>query len=651
MKIYLLCILFTFLFCSGEKLDKKPVARKGILDLRNWNFNPSERLLNSDSGIIELDGEWEFYWNELIEDKIEQNKFFTNYNKDTIHYAHIPSEWQNYTIDNQKLPSMGYAMYRLKILLSKTEIPFSFAMADVCMSYSIYVNGELHQTNGKVGKSDSDSIPFQRHGIFPLKKNAEELEVVILISNFYHSRAGLWNKVSLGYRNQIETNFKNKIAWTFFTFGTLFIMSLYHFVIYFLRRKDISPFYFGGICFLMGLRTLAMEERVLMDILPIIPFKAIYKLEYLTAFSTVAFFFLFLNSLFPKETPKSILKFVIYISIAASFVPLFFIPYYFDTYLFAFLQILLLVTIFHTGYVLIRAIKHKREGSLIFLSGIIILYIALINDILYGSAIIYTMNLSIYGFLSFVLSQSIVLAIRFTNAFALEEKYNIAQKEVDASKQRLLEKEIQLKESETVKKKLELGMLKQTIQPHFLMNSLSTLLGLIRENPVAAGKLVNSLGTEIRTMLDVSSEKRIPLSIELEICRSYLEIMTIRLERKFTLKAEGIIGEEEIPPLILQTLVENAFSHSVRYTGDIEFILRKMEVNEANKNNSPSFRYEFLCIYDDSYFIKSNPSIELRKGTGTLYIKSRLEESYPGQWHFSQGWENKAWVARIGVGI
>ena len=208
-----------------------------------------------------------------------------------------------------------------------------------------------------------------------------------------------------------------------------------------------------------------------------------------------------------------------------------------------------------------------------------------------------------------------------------------------------------MKESETVKKKLELGMLKQTIQPHFLMNSLSTLLGLIRENPVAAGKLVNSLGVEIRTMLDVSSEKVIPLSIELEICRSYLEIMTIRLERKFTLKAEDIIGSEEIPPLILQTLVENAFSHSIRYTGNIEFILRKMDVSVTNGNNPSQILYEFRCNYDDSYIIKTNSSLEFRKGTGTLYIKSRLEESYPGQWNFSQGWEDKTWVARIGVGI
>ncbi|MBL0264034.1 MAG: hypothetical protein IPQ05_09185 [Leptospiraceae bacterium] len=38
-----------------------------------------------------------------------------------------------------------------------------------------------------------------------------------------------------------------------------------------------------------------------------------------------------------------------------------------------------------------------------------------------------------------------------------------------------------------------------------------------------------------------------------------------------------------------------------------------------------------------------------KKGTGTLYIKSRLEESYPNRWSFDQGWENKTWVVKIGI--
>ncbi len=654
MKTLIVIILLCFLSCSGEGQKKSPQAMHGVIDLREWNFS-KETTRNE---IVSLTGEWEFYWNELIENPEEQRKFFQSPNTANINYVTIPSEWQNYKIDGKELPSKGYAMYRLRVLMPKTEIPISFAMTDICMSYSIYINGALHHTNGKVGKSEDESIPFQRHGIFPLQKNAEELEIVFLISNFYHVRAGLWNKISIGSRSQIENNYKNKIALTFLTFGILFIMSLYHLAIYLLRKKDKSPLFFAVMCFALALRTIGMEERVILDIFPFFPFKAIYKLEFITAYVTIAFFFLFIENLFPEEISKTILKITLYFSALACLVPILSTPYYYDTPLFRSLQFLLLFSIVYSGYVLVCAIKKKRMGCIAFLIGLSILYMTMINDVLYGGAIIYTINLSIYGFLSFVLAQSIVLAIRFTHAFAMEEQYNIAQKEIESAKQRLLEREIQLKEAETVKKKLELGMLKQTIQPHFLMNSLSTLLGLIRENPVRAGKLVNSLGAEVRTMLDVSSEPIIPLSTELEICKSHLDIMAIRLERNFILNTEGTTGEEKFPPLILQTLIENAFTHSAKYTGNIEFFLRKLTFETDLKNLSTDLSqesikeetvYEFRCKYDDSYVVNGKLPEGIKKGTGTLYIKSRLEESYPNLWSFSQGWEDKVWVVKIGI--
>ncbi|HMX33231.1 MAG TPA: 7TM diverse intracellular signaling domain-containing protein [Leptospiraceae bacterium] len=255
-------------------------------------------------------------------------------------------------------------------------------------------------------------------------------------------------------------------------------------------------------------------------------------------------------------------------------------------------------------------------------------------------------------------------------SFALGDRYNLIQQENERAKQALLEREIQLKEAEATKKKLELGMLKQTIQPHFLMNSLNTVLGLIRENPDKAGEFVSFLGMEIRTMLDVSSERLIPISSEFAICKSHLEIMRIRLERKFTWKTQDISEEEKIPPLLFQTLLENAFTHSKGYTGNIAFLVKKLICDPEKPFPSGNIEwiqdqtlqalkriesvYEFYSIYDESYKANTNLSQSNYRtgedGTGTLYIKSRLEESYGDNWSFSQGFEGKSWVVRIGVG-
>ncbi len=91
-KIFLLLILASFLACKSEANRKTtPLAVKGVIDLQNWDF---ER-----DGMIELVGDWEFYWNELIEDPKEQKEFFKNYDSLKLHYISVPSEWQNHQLD------------------------------------------------------------------------------------------------------------------------------------------------------------------------------------------------------------------------------------------------------------------------------------------------------------------------------------------------------------------------------------------------------------------------------------------------------------------------------------------------------------------------------------------------------------------------
>ena len=60
IRLLILGLIFLFLgFCKSEKPQKNiPKAVKGILDLSQWDFEKD--------GVINLDGEWEFYWNELV---------------------------------------------------------------------------------------------------------------------------------------------------------------------------------------------------------------------------------------------------------------------------------------------------------------------------------------------------------------------------------------------------------------------------------------------------------------------------------------------------------------------------------------------------------------------------------------------------------
>ncbi|MBP9163775.1 MAG: 7TM-DISM domain-containing protein [Leptospiraceae bacterium] len=388
-----------------------------MIDLRDWNFNSSER-----SGVIEFVGDWEFYWNELIEDSKQQREFFKNYDSTKLNYISVPSEWQNYKLNGVTLPPEGYAMYRMKVLMPPDKTPLSFSMTDISSAYSLYVNGVLHYSVGKIGKSKEDMIPFLRYGTFPLKENSNELEIVFLISNFYHPSAGLWNKLSLGYSSDIEKKVKNKIEITFLTVGSLFIMGVYHLFLFFLRPKDKTPFFFGILSILLVFRTMAMEERIILDFLPFLPFLFVYRFEYIPAYLGLASFVLFVYYLFPKEFSKRFAYTILLVCLPATFLAFFFSPYVYASWTLRIIQLCMLTTILYTEAILVLAVRNKRMGALTFIIGTLIFFSAIASDILYSMGFIHTNHMASYGFLTFIFSQAIVLSMRFSNAFVTSEK-------------------------------------------------------------------------------------------------------------------------------------------------------------------------------------------------------------------------------------
>jgi sensor histidine kinase YesM len=180
--------------------------------------------------------------------------------------------------------------------------------------------------------------------------------------------------------------------------------------------------------------------------------------------------------------------------------------------------------------------------------------------------------------------------------------------------------------------RLENELLKRNIQPHFILNTLTSLQELVEQNPKKASKLIQSLAEEFQLFSQVSGEKLIPISIELKICHAHLRIMEYRKGAKFKLSVQGIKGSERIPPGVFHTLIENGTTHGYSRKKNGTFLLTK-------ESGTRSTRY---ILFNDS----DNEDIEeeIRKGTGLKYIEARLEESFPGSWKLScrrvpAGWE------------
>jgi signal transduction histidine kinase len=165
-----------------------------------------------------------------------------------------------------------------------------------------------------------------------------------------------------------------------------------------------------------------MEERIIMDFLPFLPFMFVYRFEYIPAYIGLACFVLFVYNLFPKEFSKRFAYSILVISLPATFLAVFFSPYVYAAWTLRIVQFAMLVTIVYTEVILVLAVKNKRMGALTFIIGTLIFFSAIASDILYSMGFIHTNHMASYGFLTFIFSQAIVLSMRFSNAFVTSEK-------------------------------------------------------------------------------------------------------------------------------------------------------------------------------------------------------------------------------------
>ncbi|HYF32917.1 MAG TPA: histidine kinase [Chitinophagaceae bacterium] len=118
---------------------------------------------------------------------------------------------------------------------------------------------------------------------------------------------------------------------------------------------------------------------------------------------------------------------------------------------------------------------------------------------------------------------------------------------------------------ESLVKELELKTIKSHINPHFIFNALNSIRALIDENPERARNAITELSNILRSSMQAEKMETVSFEKELNIVKDYLALEHIRFEDR--LKVEYEIDEDTldqpVPPMMLQTLVENAIKHGV----------------------------------------------------------------------------------------
>lgn len=112
---------------------------------------------------------------------------------------------------------------------------------------------------------------------------------------------------------------------------------------------------------------------------------------------------------------------------------------------------------------------------------------------------------------------------------------------------------------------IELNKLKSQLNPHFMFNSMNGIRALIDEDPIKAKQSVTKLSNILRNTLVMNKKKVTPFEEELQLVYDYLDVEGIRLEERLqtSFNIDPKCKNFFIPPLMLQTLVENSIKHGI----------------------------------------------------------------------------------------
>lgn len=132
-------------------------------------------------------------------------------------------------------------------------------------------------------------------------------------------------------------------------------------------------------------------------------------------------------------------------------------------------------------------------------------------------------------------------------------------------KERIEQKAIEVQKLRELEARSRLAALQGKVNPHFLFNTLNTMVGMVRRSPRELESLILALSDLYRRVLLLPEEGLIPLSEEIELVRRYLEVEQVRLGPRLRYEVDLGPGtaSRRVPPMLVEPLVENALKHGI----------------------------------------------------------------------------------------
>lgn len=207
------------------------------------------------------------------------------------------------------------------------------------------------------------------------------------------------------------------------------------------------------------------------------------------------------------------------------------------------------------------------------------------------------------------------------------------------STKRWAKTETERKEAANFKLQSELQHLRYQLQPHFFFNSLNNIYSLVDISPEQAKKSIHGLSKLMRYMLYDTNLEHVPLSKEVDFMIKYIDLMKLRVSGKTKVIYDFPTAETgiQIAPILLISLIENAFKHGVS-AGKESLINMQLKVEGKRV---------YFTIDNDNYPKKADD--QSGSGIGLVNLEKRLQLLYPNHHSFNASVKDGRFVVHLEI--
>ena len=505
----------------------------------------------------------------------------------------------------------GIQWYRTDINLEGAQNEYDILALSVngfVSAFDLYWDGHLIGSGGTVANSLEEEVSGPIKKIIRLKREQTtpgNHSIVIRLSNFHTNDERPLGSIYIGYHYDFFYNYSYKSSSRVFVGGASLIAGLFCIAMFFAGSRHRSYLLFSLYCFI----------SLFFDVFTILNLYNEINIEYIPWISVMVKYGIILSMLFfatfviyTYEIPRKTL--LIPLAVLISIISIWLQSNNPEHYLFYFELLPIFI-----GGLLLYSMYRKATGSIAAFIGLIIWRLFKQPDLF---------SKAMDGHLFFYIASDII----FLFCIVLSISRIIHG-------QNLQFQEIKLRSS-----RLEVDLLKKNIQPHFILNTLQSIMSWIKKKPENAFLLIEALAEEFKMINSITDKTLIPLHQEIDLCNTHLKLMGFRMGSTYELITEGLCEDELVPPMIFHTLIENAFTHSFKTleNGSIRLVCDKSDKQTVYHLSNNGSRLKEISQKSED---------QIQEGMGLKYIKARLNESYFNAWSLDYTLDDEQWKVTI----